>query len=165
MKRIGILSDTHGYLEVIDDILQVTADQDIDLWLHAGDLGDDARYMRSKTLVPVIAVRGNNDRTQPLEPKEQLIEFEDTFIYMTHGHEVSYYNRIQDLIQLGTSMGATLVVSGHTHYHASYAGKDCLYINPGSPVLPRDGSGGTFAIASYEAGQFSVEFCYLQELL
>ena len=45
MKRIGILSDTHGYLEDIDLVLAATADQDIDMWLHAGDFGDDARYM------------------------------------------------------------------------------------------------------------------------
>ena len=44
MKRIGILSDTHGYLEDIDLVLAATADQDIDMWLHAGDFGDDARY-------------------------------------------------------------------------------------------------------------------------
>ena len=44
MKRIGILSDTHGYLEDIDLVLEATADQDIDMWLHAGDFGDDARY-------------------------------------------------------------------------------------------------------------------------
>ena len=46
MKRIGILSDTHGYLEDIDLVLEATADQDIDMWLHAGDFGDDARYIR-----------------------------------------------------------------------------------------------------------------------
>ena len=42
MKRIGILSDTHGYLDDIDLVLEATADQDIDMWLHAGDYGDDA---------------------------------------------------------------------------------------------------------------------------
>ena len=95
MKRIGILSDTHGYLEDINLVLAATADQDIDMWLHAGDFGDDARYMQEHTDIPVYAVRGNNDRVQPLEPREQLIPLEDTYIYMTHGHEVSYYNRIQ----------------------------------------------------------------------
>lgn len=100
MKRIGILSDTHGYLEDINLVLAATADQDIDMWLHAGDFGDDARYMQEHTDIPVYAVRGNNDRVQPLEPREQLIPLEDTYIYMTHGHEVSYYNRIQKLIEL-----------------------------------------------------------------
>ena len=45
MKRIGIISDTHGYLDTIDLALDATMDQDIDMWLHTGDYGDDARYM------------------------------------------------------------------------------------------------------------------------
>ena len=65
MKRIGILSDTPGYLAAIALVLEAPADQDIDMWLHAGDLGDDARYMQEHTNVPVYAVRGNNDRVQP----------------------------------------------------------------------------------------------------
>ena len=55
--------------------------------------------------VPVYAVRGNNDRVHPLEPKEQLIPLEDTYIYMTHGHEVSYDKRIQELVHVGQRMG------------------------------------------------------------
>ena len=46
--------------------------KDIDIWLHAGDYGDDARYMQTRTDVPVYAVRGNNDRVRPLEPKETI---------------------------------------------------------------------------------------------
>ena len=103
MKRIGIISDTHGYLDTIDLALDATMDQDIDMWLHAGDYGDDARYMQTRTDVPVYAVRGNNDRVQPLEPKEQLIPLEDTYIYMTHGHEVSYCKRAQELIHIGNA--------------------------------------------------------------
>ncbi len=56
MKRIGIISDTHGYLDTIDLALDATMDQDIDMWLHAGDYGDDARYMQTRTDVPVYAV-------------------------------------------------------------------------------------------------------------
>ena len=87
MKRIGIISDTHGYLDTIDLALDATVDQDIDMWLHAGDYGDDARYMQTRTDVPVYAVRGNNDRVQPLEPKEQLIpDRKSTRLNSSHSH-------------------------------------------------------------------------------
>lgn len=165
MKRIGILSDTHGYLDDIDLVLEATADQEIDMWLHAGDYGDDARYMQEHTDIPVYAVRGNNDRVQPLEPREQLIPLEDTYIYMTHGHEVSYYNRIQKLIELGTDMGARLIVSGHSHHHGEVRARDAVFVNPGSISLARDRSGGTFAIVTYDNGQFSVEFVYKQDIV
>mgnify|MGYP002738237007 FL=1 len=45
MKRIGIMSDTHGYRELIDAVVEITADEELDMWLHAGDFGDDARYL------------------------------------------------------------------------------------------------------------------------
>lgn len=165
MKRIGIISDTHGYLKDIDLVLVATAHEDIDMWLHAGDVGDDARYMQEHTDVPVYAVRGNNDRMQPLEPREQLIPIEDTYIYMTHGHEVSYYNRIQELIHIGRAMDARLVVAGHSHHHGEYRQGDTLFVNPGSIALPRDKSGGTFAIVTYDEGNFFVEFVYKQDIL
>ena len=156
MKRIGIISDTHGYLDTIDLVLDATMDQNIDMWLHAGDYGDDARYMQTRINVPVYAVRGNNDRVQPLEPKEQLIPLEDTYIYMTHGHEVSYDKRIPELVHIGNAMGARLI--------AKHIG-DTLFVNPGSIALPRDGSGGTFAIVTYEDGAFDVEFVYKQDII
>ncbi|MBS4912962.1 MAG: metallophosphoesterase [Veillonella sp.] len=161
--RIGIISDTHGYLDVVDEIVERTALLDIDLWLHAGDYGDDARYMAEQVDVPVIAVRGNNDRQQPLEPKEQLIPYKDTYIYMIHGHQFYPYNRIQEIISLGRSMGARLCIAGHSHHHGLYDAGDCLFINPGSPALPRDKSGGTIAIATYENGYFKGEFLYLKD--
>ena len=165
MKRIGIISDTHGYLDTIDLVLDATVDRDIDMWLHAGDYGDDARYMQTRTNVPVYAVRGNNDRVQPLEPKEQLIPLEDTYIYMTHGHEVSYCKRAQELIHIGNAMGARLIVCGHSHVHDEKLLGDTLFVNPGSIALPRDGSGGTFAIVTYEDGAFDVEFVYKQDII
>lgn len=163
-QRIGILSDTHGYRETIDEILAVTADDPVDLWLHAGDYGDDARYMATQTDIPVLAVRGNNDRQQPLEPREQLIPFADTYVYMTHGDRIAPYNRIAEMITLARGMGAKLAIAGHSHHHGSYDAGDCLFVNPGSPALPRDGSGGTFAIATYAEGHFTVEFYYLKEM-
>jgi len=165
MKRIGIISDTHGYLDTIDLALDATVDQDIDMWLHVGDYGDDARYMQTRTDVPVYAVRGNNDRVQPLEPKEQLIPLEDTYIYMTHGHEVSYYNQAGDLIHLGRAMGAHLIVAGHTHRHDKVRVGKILFVNPGSLSLPRDKSGGSFAIVTYDKGQFDVEFVDKQDII
>ena len=165
MKRIGIISDTHGYLDTIDLALDATVDQDIDMWLHAGDYGDDAQYMQTRTDVPVYAVRGNNDRVQPLEPKEQLIPLEDTYIYMTHGHEVSYCKRAQELIHIGNAMGARLIVCGHSHIHKEKLLGDTLFVNPGSIALPRDGSGGTFAIVTYANGIFNVDVKPKKEII
>ncbi len=159
MKKIGIISDTHGYLDVIDEIVAYMQDEEIDMWFHAGDYGDDARYMQTLVTVPVIAVRGNNDRQHPLEPMEQLIPLEDTYVYMTHGHRIASYGRSKEMLFMARSMGAKLAISGHSHHHGIETTEDgYTWVNPGSPSLPRDGSGGTIAVATYEQGHFEVEF-------
>lgn len=157
MSLIGILSDTHGYLDTVKAIAEQTKELPLQLWLHAGDYGDDARYLATLTKVPVLAVRGNNDRKRPLEPDWQIIPFEDTFIYMTHGHTLNYFNRREELRFAALHYEAKLIVLGHTHcYEEEWITDNCLMVNPGSPILPRDNSGGTYAIAEYRNGRFSV---------
>lgn len=159
MSQIGILSDTHGYLDVVTTIAEQTKNLPLKLWLHAGDCGDDARYLATLTKVPVVAVRGNNDRKQPLEPDWQLLPFEDTFIYMTHGHTLNYFVRQEELRFAALHYQAKLIVTGHTHCHEKeWITENCLWVNPGSPVLPRDHSKGTYAIATYTDGRFDVQF-------
>lgn len=164
MKKIGILSDTHGYVESIPAILEATKEEKISLWLHCGDVADDARYMQSLTDIPVKMVRGNNDRIKPLAPEIELFPFEDTFIYMTHGDKISPFQREGELRFIIEHYGAGLIALGHTHRHEeTYIGKT-LVINPGSVSLPRDGTSGTFAIVTYENGEFSAEFMEMKDI-
>lgn len=157
MKRIGILSDTHGRLSVIDRILLQEERTRIDCWFHAGDYGDDARYLATKVRVPVIAVRGNTDFREPFEPLKQLVAFEDTFIYMVHGHELSHYNGIKELFFMGRSLKAKLILTGHTHRFGVFEEEGMTIVNPGSAAKPRDGEVGTYALALYKEGKFSIE--------
>ncbi len=57
MKRIGLLSDTHGYLD--PKIFTYFADVD-EIW-HAGDIGSIEVIDQLKTFKPVRAVFGNID--------------------------------------------------------------------------------------------------------
>ncbi len=83
---------------------------------------------------------------------------------MTHGQRVSYCKRAQELIHW-QCYGARLIVCGHSHFHEAKHIGDTLFVNPGSIALPRDGSGGTFAIVTYEDGAFDVEFVYKQDII
>ena len=53
--RIGVLSDTHGYLN--PKIFDLFAD--VDLILHAGDIGDDRVLTDLEQFAPTRAVSGN----------------------------------------------------------------------------------------------------------
>ena len=58
MKRIAILSDTHGLLrpEVMERL------EGADVILHAGDINTRAIVDALRTCAPVYLVRGNNDK-------------------------------------------------------------------------------------------------------
>ena len=73
--------------------------------------------------------------------------------------------QLVEIFLLGTSMGARLIVAGHSHHHGEVRSGDAVFVNPGSISLPRDRSGGTFAIVTYDNGQFDVEFVYIQDLV
>lgn len=158
MITIGVVSDSHGYVDLLENLLLHTRTWGITMWLHAGDYGDDAAHMARLTHIPVHYVRGNSDRKKPLAPREQLIPWAYGDIYITHGDGVSYYNHVQELLFLGRSMGANLIVSGHTHCRESYEQDGVLYVNPGSIALPRDGTKGTFAIVTYDGKQWGVRW-------
>jgi hypothetical protein len=55
--RLGILADTHGRLP--SEVLDVFAN--VDLILHAGDVGEPAILATLEALAPVTAVYGNVD--------------------------------------------------------------------------------------------------------
>ena len=159
LQWIAIISDTHGYLERIDTILERTKGWPIIMWLHAGDYGDDADYVFSLVTVPVKKVSGNNDRKRPLAPVEELIPYEDTYIYMTHGDRLPYYKRERELRFIANHYKAKLIVLGHSHKHkAEYITPNTLVINPGSLALPRDGSKGSMACVAYDGTMFHYRF-------
>lgn len=58
---IGVLSDTHGYLNPrVPELLR-----GVDHILHAGDIGDAGIVRELGHMAPITAVRGNNDREGP----------------------------------------------------------------------------------------------------
>jgi predicted phosphodiesterase len=57
MRRIGLLSDTHGYLD--DRILEYLGSCD-EIW-HAGDIGNIETARKLSLLKPFRAVSGNID--------------------------------------------------------------------------------------------------------
>ena len=56
--RVGLISDTHGLMR--PEALAALAG--CDRIVHAGDVGAAAVLEALRTLAPVVAVRGNNDR-------------------------------------------------------------------------------------------------------
>jgi uncharacterized protein len=123
MKRIGLISDTHGLLRLeVESFLRCS-----DHIVHAGDICEQGVLDQLKTLAPVTAVRGNNDRGAWAErlPTTEFLEIEGIFLYVIH-----------DLTELDLdprAAGVHVVVSGHSHKPGVAERDSVLYVNPGSP--------------------------------
>ena len=82
MKRIGLLSDTHGYL----DPKIKTYFSDVDEIWHAGDIGTIDVLDELKAFKPTRAVWGNIDNHQIRQECKEFLRFkiEEVEILMTH---------------------------------------------------------------------------------
>jgi len=129
MKRIGILSDTHGVLSQ----QAITALERSDMILHAGDVGDPGLLAILGRLAPVVAVRGNTDwgRWAARLPVADMIEVAASFFYILHDY--------QHLDIDPASAGIQAIISGHTHQPMIRWDAGVLCFNPGSASQSRHG--------------------------
>ena len=131
MTRIGLISDTHGFLD--QNVFEHFATCD-EIW-HAGDFGTVAIADSLKSFKPLKGVYGNIDGydVRSVYPEKLTWNCEDVAIYMTHigGHPARYAPGVkQELI----NNKAKLFISGHSHIlKVIYDNKmECLHINPGA---------------------------------
>lgn len=120
--RIGLISDTHGLLrpEAVRALAGVTQ------IIHAGDVGGPEVIAGLRSIAPVQAVRGNNDRDtwgRALPPRLSL-EVAGVRIIVLH-----------DLSEVDGSVEIDeyqVVVAGHSHKPLVAEREGRLFVNPGS---------------------------------
>jgi uncharacterized protein len=122
MKRVGIISDTHGLLRPEAAAFL----RGSDFLLHAGDIGGAEILKSLAAIAPITAVRGNNDRGPWAASirETEVLAVEEVSIYVIH-----------DLAQLDldpAAAGFRVVVSGHSHRPVVEEKAGVLYLNPGS---------------------------------
>lgn len=131
MKRIGLLSDTHGYLD--QGIKKHFALCD-EIW-HAGDIGTTDVSDTLSAWKPYRAVYGNIDggKLRVMHPENQLFEVEDVKVLMTHigGYPGKYVARVRQLIE---TEKPKLYICGHSHILKVMFDKkyQVLHMNPGA---------------------------------
>ncbi len=131
MKKIGLLSDTHGW--IIPPVYEFFKDCD-EIW-HAGDIGgaDVARCLAS--FKPLRAVYGNIDdyRIRRMFNWINVFTIEDVKVMMTHigGYPNHYEPGIKELI---IKEKPNIFISGHSHILKVMRDKELnlLHINPGA---------------------------------
>jgi putative phosphoesterase len=131
MKKILLLSDTHGH---VDDHMMKYVKESDEVW-HAGDIGTTQVTDTIASLKPLRAVFGNidNHELRLSFPEELLFECEDINIYMTHigGRPNRYAKGISKKIK---SIKPKIFICGHSHILKIQYDKvnQLLFINPGA---------------------------------
>ena len=132
MKRIGILSDTHGYWD--DRYASHFADCD-EIW-HAGDVGYYEIIERLKEVAPVVrGVSGNIDHGMVRRklPEIEIFECEGVRVLLTHigGYPGRWSPGMKKLLK---DERIRLMVDGHSHILKVIYDKelDLLHVNPGA---------------------------------
>ncbi|MCQ2349921.1 MAG: metallophosphatase family protein [Paludibacteraceae bacterium] len=131
MKKIGLISDTHAFLE--PKIYERFAECD-EIW-HAGDIGCLSVADNLAAFKPLRAVHGNIDGydVRLAYPKVQQFECEGVKVLMTHiGGFPGRYDR--EAYRHIMAYKPQLFICGHSHILRVMYDKslDCLCVNPGA---------------------------------
>ena len=112
MPKIGLISDTHSYLDpqVFDYFKEVD-----EIW-HIGDVGDIQVLHDLRAFKPLRGVYGNIDdaQVQGELPLDYRFTMEDMDIWMTHigGYPGRYASRVRDILQVKPP---DVFICGHSH--------------------------------------------------
>ncbi len=151
MPRIGVISDTHDLLRPE----AITALQDCDAILHAGDIGTSDILAQLASLAPTIAVRGNNDKGPWAAdlPEREWIDIDGVLIHLLHD--------IADLDVDPAAAGIQVIIAGHSHRPLIEQRAGTLYLNPGSAGPRRFKLPVTVAILEIEESRASARIVEL----
>lgn len=144
MKRILILSDTHGLLrpEVLDYL--ATAD----IIIHGGDINTQAIVDKLRACAPLYIVRGNNDKEWAEDlPQSLTFAVEGVRFFLIH-------NRAHIPADLSS---VDVVVYGHSHKYACKEENGVLWLNPGSCGPRRFHQEITLAVMTVDGGHIQTE--------
>lgn len=131
MKKILLISDTHGYID--EKIIKYASKVD-EIW-HAGDIGDISVTDILKKLKPLKAVYGNIDdhNIRAEFPLHNRFMCEKIDVWITHigGYPKRYNPKILEELK---SNSPDLFICGHSHILKVINDKELnlLHMNPGA---------------------------------
>ena len=148
MKRILVISDSHGYKSRLGTLLMKAESLgQLDAVVHLGDGYTDMREFEAH-LPPLYATPGNcdGDRGTVFTP-----EFDGVTVLMTHGHGMHVKLGLYEITAAARRAEAKAALFGHTHRPFCEERDGVLLVNPGAAM------DGHFAILTVENGSVSAQ--------
>ena len=146
--KIVVMSDTHGNMHRLKDVVE--NNKDADMFLHLGDGAEE--FFEVKKLYPSLSmdiVRGNCDLGYDDVPNYKMFDVCSHKIVASHGYMHNVKDSIDNYVEFCKENGADIILYGHTHERFTKH-QDNLYImNPGSLSCPRR-SGPSYGILNID---------------
>lgn len=130
---LGLVSDTHDRLEMIQKAVKFFNSQKLDYVLHAGDyVAPFTAAHFSQLQIPMIGVFGNNDGekkglTEVYAPFAQI--HESPYVFELKGYKIALMHspvKLEEHIK-----NSRVIIHGHTHTVEIKHMQDKVLINPG----------------------------------
>ena len=131
MTKVGLISDTHGYLD--EKVLKYLREVD-EIW-HAGDIGSINVLEQLRELKPLRIVYGNIDSHDIRRLTDEHLRFtcEEVDVWLTHigGYPGKYAPQVRNKLYASPPK---LFVCGHSHILKVQYDKtlNLLHLNPGA---------------------------------
>jgi len=167
--RIGVVSDTHGGLRSWNDITKGVFSE-ADLVIHAGDIfyhgiknpqpdGYDTMGLAQAINDfphPLLICKGNCDSEVdqlvvdiPIQSPYLVCQFDTLKLLVHHGHLMTE----PEVERLASRWDFGVCISGHTHISRLEQKNNIIFLNPGSPSLPKGDGIPTVALIETEEGK------------
>lgn len=140
MKRLIVVSDTHGNGKGVEKLLPLIAENHY--FIHLGDGLSDLRSVLENEPKKVYFCRGNCDFFTTV-PEEGELEIEGVKIFYCHGHKYGVKSGLGTLAREAKRHGCNVALYGHTHIAKITEIDGVTLINPGSMRFSV-GEGGSY---------------------
>ncbi len=151
MKRLVIVSDSHGNAKGLEKLLPVIQENHYFIYLGDGlaDLGKVLEQADKKT----VFCRGNCDFFARVD-EEGVLEVENLKIFYCHGHKYGVKLGLAKLAKATKERGCQIALYGHTHNAKITEMDGVTLINPGSLRLSV-GEGGSYCYLVVSGDKFT----------
>jgi len=126
MKKIVVVSDTHGNLSALESIYQIMKESDY--IFHLGDHQRDIMLFAREFGDKIHSVKGNCD----MGGGDEIVEIDGVKILITHGSDYGVKSSLTRLSFRAKEVGAKVVFYGHTHVAKIDEFDGITFINPGA---------------------------------
>lgn len=128
--KILVFSDSHRYLSGMYSAIDRHRPQQV---IHLGDMVSDAEEVAQHyPKLPFCTVPGNCDGWFTTEPLKKQITLDGKSILLSHGHRWGVKSGYDGAIADARSVGADVLLFGHTHIPLCQQLEDSLWMmNPG----------------------------------